>query len=313
MKKLVVIDDEFIVVEGIKAMIARMALDYEVVGHACDGITALDVITQTRPDVVITDIRIPGMDGLSLIEAARELLPDTVYIVISGYQEFEYARRALHLGVRSYIDKPITIPKLSEILGKIESEKVTESQEKERIVSLDSLSERMIRHIREKSVTHVREDFHDIMAYLQNQQISLEAYKGEVYKMVCVAIGIFYEERPDFEREKHFPSFKNLEILNSQAEADSYVTALIERMLEKMELEKSGSTHQTIGRILDYISENYHKDIGLNELADMVHLNPAYLSILFKEEVGTSYIKYLTKVRLDHARQLLCCNHIRTT
>ena len=72
MYRLVVIDDEYIVVQGIKALISRLKLDYEVVGAAYDGIQGLEAIRSEKPDVVITDIRIPGLDGLSVIEAAKE-------------------------------------------------------------------------------------------------------------------------------------------------------------------------------------------------------------------------------------------------
>lgn len=112
MYRLVVIDDEYIVVQGIKALISRLKLDYEVVGAAYDGIQGLEVIRSEKPDVVITDIRIPGLDGLSVIEAAKEECPDTYFIVISGYSEFVYAQRALTLGVKDYIDKPVTADKL---------------------------------------------------------------------------------------------------------------------------------------------------------------------------------------------------------
>lgn len=122
MYRLVVIDDEYIVVQGIKALISRLKLDYEVVGAAYDGIQGLEVIRSEKPDVVITDIRIPGLDGLSVIEAAKEECPDTYFIVISGYSEFVYAQRALTLGVKDYIDKPVTADKLKNALTRIEDE-----------------------------------------------------------------------------------------------------------------------------------------------------------------------------------------------
>ena len=80
MYRLVVIDDEYIVVQGIKALISRLKLDYEVVGAAYDGIQGLEVIRSEKPDVVITDIRIPGLDGLSVIEAAKEERLDVVLV-----------------------------------------------------------------------------------------------------------------------------------------------------------------------------------------------------------------------------------------
>ena len=119
MYRLVVIDDEYIVVQGIKALISRLKLDYEVVGAAYDGIQGLEVIRSEKPDVVITDIRIPGLDGLSVIEAAKEECPDTYFIVISGYSEFVYAQRALTLGVKDYIDKPVTAEKLKNALARV--------------------------------------------------------------------------------------------------------------------------------------------------------------------------------------------------
>lgn len=122
MYRLVVIDDEYIVVQGIKALLSRLKLEYEVVGAAYDGIQGLEVIRSEKPDVVITDIRIPGLDGLFLIEAAKEECPETYFIVISGYSEFVYAQRALTLGVSDYIDKPVTAEKLKNALLRIENQ-----------------------------------------------------------------------------------------------------------------------------------------------------------------------------------------------
>ncbi|MCR5717361.1 MAG: response regulator, partial [Lachnospiraceae bacterium] len=127
MRRLVIVDDEYIVVEGIKAIIQRTGMDIKVVGSAGNGREALETIREMQPDLVITDIRIPYLDGLSLIEECREFLPETDYIVISGYTEFEYARRALLLGVKAYIDKPVTIEKLKDVIDRIGTEPPKES------------------------------------------------------------------------------------------------------------------------------------------------------------------------------------------
>ncbi|MCR5716527.1 MAG: response regulator, partial [Lachnospiraceae bacterium] len=127
MRRLVIVDDEYIVVEGIKAIIQRTGMDIKVVGSAGNGREALETIREMQPDLVITDIRIPYLDGLSLIEECREFLPETDYIVISGYTEFEYARRALLLGVKGYIDKPVTIEKLKDVIDRIGTEPPKES------------------------------------------------------------------------------------------------------------------------------------------------------------------------------------------
>ncbi len=315
MYKLVVIDDEFIVVEGIKALIARMKPRFEVTGFAYDGITALEVVRNCKPDIVITDIRIPGLDGLSLIEEAKDFLPDTVFIVISGYTEFEYARRALTLGVKGYIDKPITLEKLTEVLAGVEKELEGHEQavieEKEKLARKQALNthmDRLIQGIIKEEAATVREQTENILKDIGSQNTTIEEYKNESFKFLCVTIGVFLEQKKQYERE-YLVSYKDIEVQETFEEIDRYVRDIIHKITERIEESKSGSSHRIIIQLLDYIKLNYNKDIGLNELADMVNMNPAYLSVLFKDEVGMSYIKYLTQLRLNHAKELLLQGH----
>jgi len=311
MYKMVIVDDEYIVVEGLKAMIAREKLDYEVVGFAYDGITALEVIRTTKPDVVITDIRIPGLDGLSLIEETKEFLTNTAFIVISGYNEFEYARRALSLGVKGYIDKPITIEKVSAVLARIEGE----FQRNEQVVLEELMKqaekkefnhhiEMLIHSIVQEKADTVKEQAEYILREIKKQNYKIEEYKSECFKFLCVAIGVFLELKKQYERE-NLASYMDIEKFETYDDIDIYVKDVIDKIAEKIDTSKSGSSHRIIIQLLDYINENYNKNIGLNELADMVNMNPAYLSILFKDEVGMTYIKYLTQIRLNHAKELL--------
>lgn len=229
MYRLVVVDDEYIVVEGIRALLKRLGTPAEVAGTAQDGRTALALIRETRPDMVITDIRIPYMDGLSLIESCREFLPETEYIVISGYQEFEYVRTALRLGALDYIDKPITQDKLAAALGRYDERK------------------------RGAAGASLREE------------------DGRASE--CSGA-------PECPGESSF----DMPAAAERAEAGG---------------------HTAIVRALSYIQQNYDRDIGLLELSELVGMNPAYLSVLFKENVGISFIKYLTGMRIEKAKQML--------
>ncbi len=315
MYKLVVIDDEFIVVEGIKAIIARMKLGFEIVGFAYDGITALEVIRDTKPDIVITDIRIPGMDGLSLIEESKEILPDTAFIIISGYNEFEYARRALTLGVKGYVDKPITMEKLSEVLSLVEKEfeghekAIMEKQENLAVKqALNAHMDQLIHGIIREETDIVKEQSENIISVIRNQSYTIEEYKNECFKFLCVTLGVFLEQKKQYERD-NLVSYKDIEEMETYEEISQYVRDIVIKIAERIEASKSGSSHRIIIQLLDFIKLNYNKDIGLNELADMVNMNPAYLSVLFKDEVGMTYIKYLTQERLNHAKELLLKGH----
>ncbi|MBQ8031952.1 MAG: response regulator [Butyrivibrio sp.] len=207
MKRMVIVDDERLVIEGIKAIIKRIEADVEVVGSAQDGMQTQRVIKNLNPDIVITDIRIPYLDGLSLIEECKEYCPDTVFIIISGFQEFEYARKAIRLDVLDYITKPVTIDKLKAVLE-------------------------------------------------------------------CADKKLGREE--------------------TEASAE-----------KEIEKQKPDSGHKAIDTIVEYIEKNYSKDVGLTELSELVGMNPAYLSALFKETLGKTYIKYLTGLRVEKACQFL--------
>lgn len=121
MDRVFLVDDEYLAIEGLRLLVDWNSLGAEVCGVAYDGESALEQILTQKPDVVLTDIRMPGMNGLDLIAAVKQALPSTLFAVISGYNEFEYARSALRLGVIDYIDKPVTVEKIEAVYRKIRS------------------------------------------------------------------------------------------------------------------------------------------------------------------------------------------------
>ncbi len=106
--KVFITEDESVVREGLRDIIPWEKHGFEFVGDAPDGEMALPLIRKLRPDVLITDIKMPFMDGLSLSSIVNRELPDTKIIIVSGYSDFEYARKAIELNVDQYLLKPIT-------------------------------------------------------------------------------------------------------------------------------------------------------------------------------------------------------------
>lgn len=117
--KILVAEDEPAIRQGIIALIGNLGLSVEITGAAEDGMEALELMAATRPDVLITDIRMPGMSGLELIGKAKELYPGTEYVILSGYSEFEYAKQAMRYGVQDYILKPPRKEEVGSALEKI--------------------------------------------------------------------------------------------------------------------------------------------------------------------------------------------------
>ncbi|KRF42740.1 response regulator [Paenibacillus sp. Soil787] len=117
--KVLVLDDEPKQRKGIIAKINISSLPITIVGEAGDGIEGLELVLREQPDIVITDIRMPGMDGLDFIERAKELNPEIVFVIISGYSDFDFAKRAIKYGVSDYLLKPIDEAELRSNLANI--------------------------------------------------------------------------------------------------------------------------------------------------------------------------------------------------
>ncbi|WP_066684459.1 response regulator transcription factor [Christensenella intestinihominis] len=105
--KIVIVDDEIYIIEMLKSLIEWDSLGVTLAGVATDGISAEELIDSVCPDIVITDIRIPGFDGLELIRRCRQKNMQMQFIIISGFRQFEYARNAIRYGVKEYLLKPI--------------------------------------------------------------------------------------------------------------------------------------------------------------------------------------------------------------
>jgi two-component system, response regulator YesN len=130
--KAAIFDDEYIVLQGLRTMIDWSRHGLELVGTASDGLAALELFRTHRPDIILTDIRMPGMDGLQVIEEVLNESPDALCIVFSGFNEYEYVKRAIKLGVTDYIEKPITIPKIEEAILKISKQISRNNQPREK-------------------------------------------------------------------------------------------------------------------------------------------------------------------------------------
>ena len=128
MLKVFLVEDESIVREGLKNNIPWHEYGYQFTGEASDGEMALPMIRKIRPDVLITDIKMPFMDGLALSRIVTQEIPDIKIVIISGYDEFEYAQQAIRVGVEQYLLKPITKNTLRKVLLEVR-EKIESEQE----------------------------------------------------------------------------------------------------------------------------------------------------------------------------------------
>ena len=119
MNHILVVDDEPLMRTWLSKSIPKHSTCFDVPNTAQDGIEAIDYLKQAAYDVVITDIKMPGMDGLNLAKFIQENYPDTVVIIISGFNDFAYARKAIQYGVKDYLLKPLVDDDLIKLLNDI--------------------------------------------------------------------------------------------------------------------------------------------------------------------------------------------------
>lgn len=158
MLSIIIADDEADIIELCKALIDYP--DAVVVGEAHNGLELFEQISQLHPDAVITDICMPGMTGLELIEKAKQDYPNVNFVVMSGYTDFQYAQTALRFGVWDYLLKPLKKAELNRILKKLDKhlqkeqsqEQHTVSMQSDLKASLETLRDRYIRDVWEKGV-----------------------------------------------------------------------------------------------------------------------------------------------------------------
>jgi two-component system response regulator YesN len=186
--KLLIVDDEVEVRKGIINKIQWEELGYEIVAEAENGKEALELFEKTLPDVVLTDIKMPFMDGLELSRIIKEQYPTTRIIVMTGFDEFEYAHKAIKLNVSEYLLRPISAQELTDILTKVKRQMDEEIAEKENVEALRDYYRESIPILREKFLASL------VTSAIKKQEIEgkCKSYelnlKGESFMVSIVSI-----------------------------------------------------------------------------------------------------------------------------
>lgn len=302
MKSLVIIDDEMIVIKGIQAILSRIRDDIEVVGWATDGIAGYDVLIEARPDIAVVDIRIPLTDGLSLIESVLTALPDTVFLIVSGYEEFAYAQKALKLGVADYLSKPITIPKLKAALERADaclersaqgfSQKISRFTTEAELAILGGEKQRLTACL------------HEMMATFTGEFLPASAAHGLYQALLGLMADVLGGRAVHlFGRYIDSPT-KNTRPI-SPHEAEAYLLEWLESIFDEVHRVAATDITDALQKAIAYIDAHYHQPLSLTEVSRMAGINSTYLSARFKEIAGKNFINYLTEKRVARAKELL--------
>ncbi len=354
MWKIVIADDEAKIRRGLRAEIERMGLPVTVVGEAQDGLEAMHVCEQVRPDILLVDINMPFVSGLAFIEQLRQSNQEARIIVVTGYEEFEYARSAVALGVQAYLLKPVEVEELKAALqGCLDELSRVTAHNRHYEWALKQLSRRreylleqflrdmiagqwteaeiieQLAYFNVPPMSHIvllmvavrtpdllMKPWDDLMRQLVLTDVLRERLaelnsahwfcdeRGNVL-LLCDANAGQMQALMDtlvdtIERELAVKT----EVAWDHTDTFGRIDAVYDRLIEKLTGHMDGSPAVEIAR--KYIDAHLAKvDLGLDEVAQAAGVHPTYLSKLMKREMGTSFAKYLTAMRIHRAVQMM--------
>lgn len=184
MFKVMLIDDEPIIRKGLKNIINWKRFDCEVCAEASDGLDGGELIKKHLPDIIITDIKMPGLDGLSMLRDIKEMVPDSKIIILTGYRDFDYAYEALKLGASDFILKPSKLEELTAVISRIVSELKYQRNRAEELDKYKVMFQQNLPVLREKLlyevVYEINENEQEILAKMELFGISIGRFTALV-------------------------------------------------------------------------------------------------------------------------------------
>ena len=333
MIKVFLVEDEAIIRRGIRDNIDWNANGFEFAGEAGDGEYAYPLILKTEPDILLTDVKMPVMDGLELSRLVKKALPQTKIIILSGYNEFDYAKEAIKIGISDYLLKPVTSANLIDALKKV-AETIREEREKSKLleryfVSYEKYTEFLDKTDYSGVDRKLIEDFLKLGS-LDECRLFIEEYFAAVgennYKSLLLrqymVMDIFYCVQEflkgiNVNADEIPPERKDIKLIpkaiTNVETTLMYLTDLFIFALTMRDRASNDRYGTLIRDAKDYIAQNYsNSDFSLNMIATHIGVSPSYFSSIFKQETGQSFVEYLTKSRIDKACGLLKCTTLRT-
>ncbi len=224
MLKVMLVDDEEFIRLGMEKIFTRMDLDVEVIGSYSNGMSALTQISKLQEDeldVLITDVKMPGMNGLKLIEAVREKWPILPIIILSGFSDFEYARSAMRSGVSDYLLKPVLKSQLYDVLVRLTAGKRAADEQMNK--PIDARDNHLIEQIKHELERQYDKNFELIKLA---EELDMNAsYISRVFKLNAGITITDYLIQIRIEKAKQFlvdhPQLKNYEVAQLVGYQDS--------------------------------------------------------------------------------------------
>lgn len=307
MLRVIIAEDNIKTAEGLARSIDFAAAGFECAGIAHNGRQALDLVHEFKPHAVITDVRMPIMDGLELTRRLKAEYPGISILILTAYDEFAYAKKALEYGVTGYLLKPLDRKKiisinrfLADIRNRIDNLAITipallEHKNLEVLYSaIQNADKKGIAEFINDSMATRNQDFLTRQRYAQSLAITLRDFAVQYLSLNRIDKSSLNEK---------------IEDICTENREDDLIQALIGFaywICDSISRNKDFTLHHVLGAILTYIQNNY-ADPGLSarQIMDKFNISQSYLCLIFKRHQGISLNSYITELRMKQALELL--------
>ena len=293
MIKLLLVDDERIIREGIEAMLPLEDLGIRLTGSCANAFDALDSMADDMPDILVTDVKMPRMDGLALIQRALTLNPALQCVVLSGFDEFAFAQKAIKMGVREYLLKPCTKKEMAQSL-----ERLCREIRAARRRASQRLDDRAARTAElAAGLAALAPDEHT-QAVSPDQVRALARATGE--EALLREAYTYLIAHQEAQAERGFAA-----IQQAYGEDSDWAEAIAQGLTRMQS--RPGQRRGFVNAMCAYIQAHYRdENLSLQYLADhVVHMRADYVGREFARDTGMKLSAYLLRVRMEKAKALL--------
>ncbi len=329
MLKVMLVDDMDIVRIGLKRMkVWGEKTGFVVVEEAINGEDAIRKLEKNRIDLVITDIKMPKVDGIELLDHIVQRNLCSCVVLLSDFSEFGYARQGIILGAFDFLTKPANEEEMEKLLERAYEHITNRNREAERVKKLEEVFKEKAEEFYQKddiyriaeliqsrepeAIDRVRHILERIGAGLDYDVIKFEGVIKKAVPKVMEAI--LFENRW---LEKYINTDLLADITVHQFtdynEMLDFIVIDMQKLFNFLKTIQLGHREKgTVWDISNYILLNIDNGLSLQMVADKLYMNKTYISEVFKQKTGTSFIEYLTMVKMERAKQLLAIDGVKS-
>ena len=297
-----IVDDDVIVRKGLSQIINWISLGAEIVFLADTGKSAVEFLKNNDVDIVISDIKMPDMDGLELAKYISENRPEILVVIISTYGEFEYAQKAIHYNVEEYLLKPINGDNIARIKRIVSDaaikKKINEQKEKQLSGEYKQELSKVFISNDEAEVKRILEV--DLAIESDNTKLIQEYYSNIISFLFDVSGG------SSMKYISKSASINEMLKVDGREEIQIYVNNSIHKLMEIINIDKNNNMQILATYMASIIESEYQNpDMNVNMLAEKLGMDAFYIGTVFKACKDISMGKYINSLRLKEACRLL--------